>query len=150
MRRSVASLSHPIRARLARLAGCALLAGCAVLAGCGAFGEGKDETAGWSVQKLYSEAKHAMESGAYDKAFKELATRYPDSKYTPDALARMRYLVNALAAHEVHVARYYMKREAFVAATTRAQYALKTYPQAPATEEGLFILVKSYDALGLT
>ncbi|HXF67580.1 MAG TPA: outer membrane protein assembly factor BamD [Burkholderiales bacterium] len=85
---------------------------------------------------------------AFD-AFKELVTRFPDSKYTPDAIARMNYLVNALAAHEIHVARYYMKRGAYVAAANRAQQALKTYPQAPANEEGLVILVKAYDALGM-
>jgi len=85
---------------------------------------------------------------AFD-AFKELATKFPDSKYTPDAIQRMNYLVNALAAHEVHVARYYMKRHAYVAAANRAQTALKTYPQAPANEEGLVILVKAYDALGM-
>lgn len=84
------------------------------------------------------------------EAFKSLITRYPGSKYTPDAIQRMNYLVNALAAHEVHVARYYMKRGAFVAAANRAQHALKTYPQAPANEEGLLIMVKAYDALGMT
>jgi outer membrane protein assembly factor BamD len=83
-------------------------------------------------------------------AFKELVTRYPKSRYTPDAVARMNYLVNALASHEVHVARYYLKRGAYVAAANRAQYSLKTYPQAPANEEGLLIMVKSYDALGMT
>ena len=82
-------------------------------------------------------------------AFKELVTRFPKSKYTPDAIARMNYLVNALASHEVHVARYYLKRGAYVAAANRAQYALKTYPQAPANEEGLLIMVKAYDALGM-
>jgi len=85
---------------------------------------------------------------AFD-AFKELAVKFPDSKYTPDAIARMNYLVNTLAAHEVHVARYYVTRGAYVAAANRAQYALKTYPQAPANEEGLLLLVKSYDALGM-
>ena len=84
------------------------------------------------------------------EAFKSLVARYPESKYTPDAIQRMNYLVNALAAHEVHVARYYMKRGAFVAAANRAQHALKTYPQAPANEEGLLIMVKAYDALGMT
>jgi len=84
------------------------------------------------------------------EAFKELVNRYPDSKYTPDAVLRMNYLVNSLAAHEVHVARYYYRRGAHVAAVNRAQYALKTYPQAPANEEGLVILVKAYDALGMT
>ena len=85
---------------------------------------------------------------AFD-AFKDLVNRYPQSKYTPDAAARMRYLVNALASHEVHVARYYFKRGAHVAAVNRAQFALATYPQAPANEEGLVILVKAYDALGM-
>ena len=82
-------------------------------------------------------------------AFKELAVKFPDSKYTPDAAARMQYLVNALAAHEVHVARYYMTRGAYVAAANRAQFALKSYPQAPANEEGLLVMVKAYDALGM-
>ncbi len=84
------------------------------------------------------------------EAFKELATRFPDSKYTPDARARMRYLVNSLAQYEVHVARYYMKRRAFVAAANRAQFAVQNYPQAPALEEAVFIMVKAYDSLGMT
>ena len=67
----------------------------------------------------------------------------------PDATLRMKYLVNALAAHEVHVADYYMQRGAYVAAVNRAQIALKTYPDAPANEEALFIMVKAYDALGM-
>jgi outer membrane protein assembly factor BamD len=85
---------------------------------------------------------------AFD-AFKELVAKFPDSKYTPDAVERLNYLVNALAAHEIHVARYYLKRGAFVAAANRAQYALKTYPQAPANEEGVLLMVKAYDALGM-
>jgi outer membrane protein assembly factor BamD len=82
-------------------------------------------------------------------AFKELATRFPDSKYTPDAIARMNFLVNALATHEVHVARYYMTRNAYVAAANRAQFVVKTYPDAPATEEALFIMVKAYEQMGM-
>ena len=82
-------------------------------------------------------------------AFKELVQRFPESKYAPDALARMKYLVNALASHEVHVARYYMKRGAYVAAANRAQYALKNYPQAPAQEEALLIMIRAYDVLGM-
>ena len=82
-------------------------------------------------------------------AFRELVTRFPESKYTPDATLRMKYLVNALASLEVHVARYYMKRNAYVAAINRAQFALKTYPEAPATEEALFIMVKAYDLMGM-
>jgi outer membrane protein assembly factor BamD len=82
-------------------------------------------------------------------AFREVVTRFPQSKYAEDSAARMRYLVNSLARHEVHVARYYMKRGAFVAAANRAQTAVSTYPQAPATEEAIFILIKAYEALGL-
>ncbi len=85
---------------------------------------------------------------AFD-AFKEVVTRFPQSRYAPDSAARMRYLVNALASHEVHVARYYMKRGAYIAAANRAQYAIKHYPQAPALEEAVFILVRAYDALGM-
>lgn len=214
------------------------------LTGCGLLPEAKDETAGWSASKLYSEAKSELAEGNYEKAikyfeklearypygryaqqaqievayayykdndpasavaasdrfiklhpnhphvdyafflkglanfnedlglfgaisrqdlterdpksaresfeaFKELVTRFPNSKYTPDAAQRMNYLVNALASHEVHVARYYQKRGAHVAAVNRAQYALTHYPQAPAVEEALVIMVKSYDALGI-
>ena len=61
----------------------------------------------------------------------------------------MRYLVNALASHEVHVARYYMKRGAYLAAANRAQYAIQHYAQAPALEEAVFVLVKAYDRLGM-
>jgi len=216
-----------------------------LLAGCGLFPDAKDETIGWSANKLYAEAKEALNDGSYAKAvkyfeklesrypygryaqqaqidiayaywkdqepasamaacdrfiklhpnhpnvdyvyylkglinfnenlgilgivsnqdmterdpkgaresfdaFRELVTRFPESKYTPDALLRMKYLANALASLELHVARYYMKRGAYLAAANRAQYAVLNYPAAPANEEALFIMVKAYDALGLT
>ena len=215
-----------------------------LIAGCGLFPEVKDETTGWSANKLYAEAKEAMNEGSYEKsikyfeklesrypygrfaqqaqidmayaywksdepasaiaacerfiklhpehpnvdyvyylrglvnfnedlgilgkvsqqdmterdpkgaresfdAFRELVTRFPESKYAPDAIMRMKYLVNALASLEVHVARYYMKRNAYVAAINRAQFAVKTYPEAPAIEEALFIMVKGYDMMGM-
>src|SRR5712671_1679712 len=69
------------------------------------------------------------------EAFKEVVTRFPESKYAEDSASRMRYLVNALASHEVHVARYYMKRGAYLAAANRVQFAIRNYPQAPAIEE---------------
>jgi outer membrane protein assembly factor BamD len=216
----------------------------ASLAGCGLLPEVKDETVGWSANRLYGEAKSSLSDGAYDNAisyyeklesrfpygrfaqqaqidlayaywksgekdsalaacerfiklhpnhpnvdyvyylrglihfnedmgllgyvsqqdmterdpkgaresfdaFRELSARFPDSKYTPDARMRMAYLVNALAQLEVHVARYYMRRCAYVAAVNRAQYAVKSYPDVPATEEALYITVRAYDELGM-
>jgi outer membrane protein assembly factor BamD len=88
-------------------------------------------------------AKESFES------FKELVTRFPDSRYTPDARARMTYIVNSLAQYEVHVARYYYSRGAYVAAIGRAQNALTDYQDVPALEEALFIMLRSYDALGM-
>jgi outer membrane protein assembly factor BamD len=82
-------------------------------------------------------------------SFKELVTRFPDSRYTPDARARMIYIVNSLAQYEVHVARYYYTRNAYVAAINRAQTAITDYQNVPAQEEALYIMVLSYDALGM-
>lgn len=83
------------------------------------------------------------------EAFKELTTRFPESRYTPDARLRMSYIVNSLAQYEVHVARYYYNRGAYVAAVNRAQVALSEYRAVPALEEALFLVYKSYDALGM-
>jgi outer membrane protein assembly factor BamD len=81
-------------------------------------------------------------------AFKALVDKFPNSKYAPDAIARMNYLINAMAAYEVHVANYYYRRGAYLAAVNRAQNAVGEYPQSPAREEALFIMIRSYDKLG--
>lgn len=230
---------------LKRALGGVLLSAALTLGGCGLLPEVKDETAGWSAQKLYSEAKDNLNEGNYERAvklfetlesrypfgryaqqaqlevayayykdnepisaiaacdrfiklhpnhpnvdyafylkglanfnddlgilgnlvdqdmserdpraareafltFKELVTRFPNSKYAEDSSARMKYLVNALAENEIHVAKYYIKRKAWVAAANRAKEVLKTYPDSPAVEEALAILVVSYDKLKLT
>jgi len=83
------------------------------------------------------------------EAFKELVSRFPDSRYTPDARQRMNYIVSSLAQYEVYVASYYFKRGAYLAAINRAQLAVSDYRDVPAIEEALFIIYKSYDALGL-
>ena len=88
-------------------------------------------------------AKEAFE------ALKELVARFPNSKYAPDAKARMGYIINSLAQYEIHVARYYFTRGAYVAAVSRAQQALVDYEGAPAQEEALYILYRAYDALGM-
>ncbi|MDD2844202.1 MAG: outer membrane protein assembly factor BamD [Rhodoferax sp.] len=84
------------------------------------------------------------------ESFKELVSRFPDSRYAPEASQRMNYIVNSLAQSEVHVARYYFERRAYLAAINRAQTAITDYQGVPALEEALFIMVKSYDALGMT
>ena len=83
-------------------------------------------------------------------AFKEVVTRFPESRYAEDSQARLRFLVNMLAGNEVHVARYYMKRGAYVAAANRAQYAIQHYPQALAVEDAMGLLWQAYDRLGIT
>lgn len=88
-------------------------------------------------------AKESFES------FRELTTRFPESKYAADASARMNYIVNSLAESEVHVARYYYERGAYLAAINRAQTAITDYQGVPALEEALFLLVKSYDKLNM-
>ncbi len=102
----------------------------------------------WLASQDLTERDPKASHDAFD-SFKELATRFPDSKYTPDAISRMKYLVNALAASDVHVARYYYQRGAYLAAANRAQSAVAQYQQAPAIEEALYILVKSYEALNM-
>ena len=83
------------------------------------------------------------------QAFAQLVEQYPVSKYSDDARLRMDHIINALAEYEVHVARYYYRRQAFVAAANRAQLAVRDFQRAPATEEALYIMAASYDKLGL-
>ena len=83
------------------------------------------------------------------QAFEQLVQAFPESKYSDDARARMGYIVNSLAEYELHVARYYFRRQAFLAAANRAQLAVREYPQTPAVEEALNIMAASYDKLGL-
>lgn len=81
--------------------------------------------------------------------FSELVNRFPESRYAEDARQRMLFLRNNLAMHEVHVATYYMKREAYVAAANRAKYVLENYPTTPAVPEALTIMAKAYRLLRL-
>jgi outer membrane protein assembly factor BamD len=83
------------------------------------------------------------------QSFKQLVDQFPQSRYAPDAKARMNFIINSLASYEVHVARYYFRRGAYVAAAARAQQAVAEYQQSPAAEEALFIMMQSYDKLQL-
>jgi outer membrane protein assembly factor BamD len=103
----------------------------------------------WLSQQDLSERDQKAAKDSFE-SFRELSTRFPESRYTQDARLRMTYIVNSLAQYEVHVARYYFQRGAYVAAIGRAQIALSDYQAVPAHEEALYILIQSYDALGLT
>ena len=83
------------------------------------------------------------------EAFRQVLVRFPDSRYAEDSRARMRYLVNSMAGGEVHIARFYYNRGAFLAAVNRAQGVVQQYQGAPAVEEALFIMMKGYEKLGL-
>ena len=81
--------------------------------------------------------------------FDELVRRFPDSRYAPDARQRMVFLRNNLSFYEVDVARYYLRRKAYVASANRARYALETYPGSPEMGNALEILHISYTEMGL-
>ena len=83
------------------------------------------------------------------KDFAEVLRQFPDSDYAADSAQRMLYLRNNLARYEVRVARYYMRRGAFVAAANRAQYVVQNYQRTPALREALEIMIDSYSRLGL-
>ena len=83
------------------------------------------------------------------ETFKDLVTRFPESRYANEARERMIYLVEALARHEIHVARYYITRGAFLAAANRAQDAIVRFPNSPTHREALEVLVEAYDRMGM-
>jgi outer membrane protein assembly factor BamD len=95
-----------------------------------------------------AERDQQAERDAY-QSFKQLVDQFPQSAYADDARLHMNFIVNALAAYEVHVARYYFRRGAYIAAVNRAQQTVLNYQQSPSTEEALFIMAQSYDKLGL-
>ncbi len=82
-------------------------------------------------------------------AFKQLVERFPDSKYAEDSRDRMKYLVEAMAQYEVHVAQYYLKRGAYVAAVNRAQNVIRDYPESPSVKNALRIQIQAYNAMGM-
>ena len=84
------------------------------------------------------------------EVFKELVNRFPDSRYADDARQRMAYLVEALARHEIHVAEYYLRRGAYLAAVNRAQDVIQRFPNAPTRREALDIMVEAYDRMGMS
>ncbi|MGM0785630.1 MAG: outer membrane protein assembly factor BamD [Pseudomonadota bacterium] len=79
--------------------------------------------------------------------FRELVSRYPDSEYAPDAEQRIVYLRNVLARHELHVADFYLRKGAFLAAVERGRWVVEKFPESEATRDALAVMVEGY--LGL-
>lgn len=82
--------------------------------------------------------------------FQELITKYPNSPYAPDSALRMRYLYNQFAENEMEVARWYIKRKAYLASANRAKWVFQYYPQSLAVPEAIATLAYSYDKLGMS
>jgi outer membrane protein assembly factor BamD len=76
--------------------------------------------------------------------FSELVKRFPESEYVYDAKQRMIHLRNVLAAHEVNVATFYMRRAAYLAAANRARFVVEKYPRTPSVPDALSIMAKAY------
>ena len=112
------------------------------------FKEDLGTLARWTRQDLADrDPKSARESF---EGFKELVNRFPESRYAQDSRDRMAYLIEALARHEINVARYYLSRDAYLAAANRAQNAIARFPNSPIQKDALDIMIEAYDRMGLT
>ncbi len=89
---------------------------------------------------------HAREAFA---EFAQLLSRYPESSYAADARARMVYLRNLLARYEIHVANYYFRRGAYLAAANRGRYVVENFQRTPAVPDALAVMAQGYILLGL-
>lgn len=110
-----------------------------------------DQNLGFLERMMPSRVRDRDQSNARDAFldFNELLRRFPESRYVPDARQRMVFLRNNLAAYEITVAEYYLRRRAYIAAANRARYALEVYPETPQTADALMVLHKAYSALDL-
>ena len=110
------------------------------------FRRGTGVLDGWFPR---DQAEHETET--LHNSFNDFATlvrRYPDSKYAGDAYQRMIYLRNNMAEYEIHVADYYMRRQAYIAAANRGKYVIENYQRTPSVPTALVIMVRAYRELG--
>jgi outer membrane protein assembly factor BamD len=98
------------------------------------------------MERSERDSKAAEE--AFD-AFNVLIERFPNSCYVPEAKKRLVYLYTVLSENELHAARYYLKRKAYIAAANRSSTILERYPRSYVREEALCIQIKAYRKLGL-
>jgi len=81
--------------------------------------------------------------------FGELLNRFPASTYASDSSIRMVYLRNMLAQHDIHVAQYYLRRGAYVAAVNRAKNVVENFDKTPSVPDALVVLAKAYRIMGM-
>ena len=110
-----------------------------------------EENLGYLERLMPARVRDRDQSSAQDafNDFSELLRRFPESRFVPDARQRMVFLRNNLAAYELIVAEYYLRRKAYIAAANRARYALEVYPNTPLTPDALVVLHKAYTELDL-
>jgi len=110
-----------------------------------------EENLGYLERLMPARVRDRDQSSAQDafNDFSELIRRFPESRFVPDARQRMVFLRNNLAAYELIVAEYYLRRKAYIAAANRARYALEVYPNTPLTPDALVVLHKAYTELDL-
>jgi outer membrane protein assembly factor BamD len=104
------------------------------------------------LQRLIPQDMSSRDTKTARQAFFDFSTlirKYPASRYAADARQRMLYLRNSLAAHEIHVARYYIKRGAYVAAVNRCKYVIENYDRSTAVPEALRLMSVAYTRLGM-
>lgn len=112
---------------------------------------GFEQDRGW-VQKYLPSDLSQRDPGVARQSFDDFGTLirlFPNSCYAADARQHMIYLRNLLGAYELHVAKYYLRRGAYVGAANRANYIIQHYDGTPSVQEALGVLVLSYNALGL-
>ena len=110
-----------------------------------------EENLGFLERMMPARVRDRDQSAAMEafEDFSELIRRFPDSRFVPDARQRMVFLRNNLAAYELIVAEYYLRRKAYVAAANRARYTLEVFPNTPHTPGALIVLHKAYTELSL-
>jgi outer membrane protein assembly factor BamD len=107
---------------------------------------------GGIVERFVPKDYSKRDTGAAERAFEdfnELTRRFPNSRYAEDAAQRMLFLKNTLAQHEIHVAKYYLERGAYVAAANRARFVVENYQRTPAIPDALVIMAKAYKGMDL-
>lgn len=119
------------------------------LKGLASFNDDRNILERWFTDRDASDRDPKALRDAYE-AFADLVDRFPDGRYAEDSRLRMNFLVNMLAKHEVHVARYYMARGAYVAAVNRTRYAIENYPRATAIADALAIQADAYGKMGMS